>query len=274
MYYWQHELLKRSIRYLGLNSKEVGIFQNFLGSVECFNERNFEDAVVDELFMTDDFKPINEMNELVPMNMALVTQNNENALVPMNNENTALVLANHKFDKIVETQIVTYVRNGITDTKKIEGLLKEINEIPDKPSSEKTYFELMYDTIGKNINQENIAAVLTGNTNYFIKNVDNTMDMIKDTIAKYNIASIKAHRITEKVLRKTSRGTHSLIFLVTMLITWYGYATFYVAKIIENINKLRVLAIENGPNHLAIENGQDRQEIENAPTRRAIENKK
>ena len=268
----QHELLKRSIHYLGLNSKDIGIFQNFLGSIECFNERNFEEAVVDELFMTDDFKPINEMNELVPMKMAVVPMNSKSSVGTMSNENTALVLANYKFDKIVETQIVTYVRNGITDTNKIENLLKEINKKSDKPSSEKTYFELMYDTIGKNINQENIAAVLTGNTNYFIKNVDNTMDMIKDTIAKYNIASIKAHRITEKVIRKTTRGTQSLIFLVMMLITWYGHATFCVAKIIENMNKMRILAIENGPTIQEIENVPTRQTIENGPSRRAIEN--
>lgn len=254
-----HELLKRTIGHL-VNSKDVGIFQNFLKSIECFNERNFEEAVIDELFELEDFAPINEENALVPLNNMAVT--NDNALVAMSNENTALVPANYNFDKIVKNQIVTYVRNGITDPAKIEKLLKEINENPDKPASEKTYYELIYDTISKNINQESIAAALTGNTNFFIKNVDNTIDTIQDTIAKYHIASIKAKRMTEKVMTKTARGSRSIVYLVMMLIAWYGYATFCVTKIIVNINKMRNLAIENRPNNRAIQNSQNL-EIEN-----------
>ena len=251
-----HELLKRTIGHL-VNSKDVGIFQNFLKSIECFNERNFEEAVIDELFELEDFAPINEENALVPLNNMAVT--NDNTLVAMSNENTALVPANYKFDKIVKNQIVTYVRNGITDPAKIEKLLKEINENPDKPASEKTYYELIYDTISKNINQESIAAALTGNTNFFIKNVDNTIDTIQDTIAKYHIASIKAKRMTEKVMTKTARGSRSIVYLVMMLIAWYGYATLCVTKIIVNINNMRNLAIENIPNNPAI---QDRRNIE------------
>ena len=258
-----NELLKRTINHLGLNSNDVGIFQNFLKSIECFNEINFEEAVIDELFELEDFAPVSESNELVPMNnMAIVRSNNENSIVAMSNENTALVPANYKFDKIVKNQIVTYVRNGITNPQKIEQLLKEINENSDKPASEKTYYELIYDTVSKNINQESIAAALTGNTNFFIKNVDNTIDMIQDTIAKYHIASIKAKRMTEKVMTKTARGSRSIIYLVMMLITWYGYATFCVTKIIANMNKMRNLAIENGENYRAIKNSQNL-EIEN-----------
>jgi len=264
-----HELLKRTIDYLGLNSNDVGIFQNFLKSIDCFNERNFEEAVIDELFELEDFEPVSESNELVPMNnMALVTKNTQNVVVPMNTDNTALVPPNYKFDKIVKTQIITYVRNGITDPAKIEKLLKEINETPEKPASEKTYYELIYDTVSKNINKENIAAVLTGNTNYFMKQFDDTVDMIQDTIAKYNIASIKARRITEKVMTKTTRGTRSLIYLVMMLITWYGYATFCVAKIIVNVNKMRNLAIENGPSRQAIRDT-EKLAIENGPSGRS-----
>jgi hypothetical protein len=264
-----HELLKRTIDYLGLNSNDVGIFQNFLKSIDCFNERNFEEAVIDELFELEDFEPVSESNELVPMNnMALVTKSSQNVVVPMNTDNTALVPPNYKFDKIVKTQIITYVRNGITDPAKIEKLLKEINETPEKPASEKTYYELIYDTVSKNINKENIAAVLTGNTNYFMKQFDDTVDMIQDTIAKYNIASIKARRITEKVMTKTTRGTRSLIYLVMMLITWYGYATFCVAKIIVNVNKMRNLAIENGPSRQAIRDT-EKLAIENGPSGRS-----
>lgn len=254
-----HELLKRTIDHLGLNSKDVGIFQNFLKSIECFNERDFEGAVIDEIFELEDFSQINEDNDnaLVTLNDMVVT--NDNTLVAMSNENTALVPANYKFDKIVKNQIVTYVRNGITNPQKIEQLLKEINENPDKPASEQTYYELIYDVISKNVNKESISAVLTGNTNYFIKNVDNTIDMIQDTIAKYHIASIKARRMTEKVMTKISRGTRSIVYLVMMLFAWYGYATLCVTKIIVNINNMRNLAIENIPNNPAI---QDRRNIE------------
>ena len=254
-----HELLKRTIDHLGLNSKDVGIFQNFLKSIECFNERDFEGAVIDEIFELEDFSQINEDNDnaLVPLNNMVVT--NDNTLVAMSNENTALVPANYKFDKIVKNQIVTYVRNGITNPQKIEQLLKEINENPDKPANEQTYYELIYDVISKNVNKESISAVLTGNTNYFIKNVDNTIDMIQDTIAKYHIASIKARRMTEKVMTKISRGTRSIVYLVMMLFAWYGYATLCVTKIIVNINNMRNLAIENIPNNPAI---QDRRNIE------------
>lgn len=254
-----HELLKRTIDHLGLNSKDVGIFQNFLKSIECFNERDFEGAVIDEIFELEDFSQINEDNDnaRVPLNNMVVT--NDNTLVAMSNENTALVPANYKFDKIVKNQIVIYVRNGITNPQKIEQLLKEINENPDKPASEQTYYKLIYDVISKNVNKESISAVLTGNTNYFIKNVDNTIDMIQDTIAKYHIASIKARRMTEKVMTKISRGTRSIVYLVMMLFAWYGYATLCVTKIIVNINNMRNLAIENIPNNPAI---QDRRNIE------------
>jgi hypothetical protein len=258
-----HELLKRTINHLGLNSNDLGIFQNFLKSIDCFNERNFEEAVIDELFELENFEPVSESNQLLPMNnMAVVTKNSQNEVVPMSTDSTALVPANYKFDKIVETQIITYVRNGITDPAKIEKLLKEINETPEKPASEKTYYELICDTVSKNVNQESIAAALTGNTNYFMKQFDNTVDMIQDTIAKYHIASIKAKRMTEKVMIKTARGTRSIIYLVMMLITWYGYATFCVTKIMVNMNKMRNLAIENGPTRRAIQNSQNL-EIEN-----------
>ena len=258
-----HELLKRTIDHLGLNSKDVGIFQNFLKSIECFNERDFEGAVIDKIFESEDFSQINENNDnaLVPLNNMVVT--NDNTLVAMSNENTALVPANYKFDKIVKNQIVTYVRNGITNPQKIEQLLKEINENPDKPASEQTYYELIYDVISKNVNKESISAVLTGNTNYFIKNVDNTIDMIQDTIAKYHIASIKARRMTEKVMTKISRGTRSIVYLVMMLFAWYGYATLCVTKIIVNINNMRNLAIENRRDNLVIENRRDNLVIQN-----------
>lgn len=248
------ELLKRIIDYLGFKNTDTKILGNFLKSIECFNERNFEEYVTDELFNLKDFEPINENNELVPINnnMALVS------VVTMSNDNTALVPANYKFDKIVETQIITYVKNGITDPEKIKNLLKEINEKPDKPASEKTFYELAYDIIGKNINQENIAALMTGNINFFVEKYDNLVDKIEDTIAKYNIAAIKAKRMTSKVITKTTRGTRSIIFLIMMLFTWYGYATYCVAKIISNIQNMRNLAIEKSKN-LAIEDrGTDR----------------
>ena len=87
---------------------------------------------------------------------------------------------------------------------------------------------------------------------------DNLVDKIEDTIAKYNIAAIKAKRMTSKVITKTTRGTRSIIFLIMMLFTWYGYATYCVAKIISNIQNMRNLAIEKSKN-LAIEDrGTDR----------------
>jgi hypothetical protein len=261
-----HELLKRTINYLGLDSVDVGIFQNFLKSIECFNERNFEEKVIDELFESEDFTPVSESNQLVPMNnMALVTKNSQNEVVAISTDSTALVPPNYKFDKIVKNQIVTYVRNGITDPAKIEKLLKEINENPEKPASEKTYYELIYDTVSKNLNQESIAAALTGNTNHFMKQFDNTVDMIQDTIAEYNIASIKAKRMTEKVMTKTARGSRSIVYLVMMLITWYGWAMYCVTKIVVNMNKMRNLAIENGPTRQKIQNLKNL-EIENGPS--------
>jgi hypothetical protein len=53
--------------------------------------------------------------------------------------------------------------------------------------------------------------------------------------------------------------------------TWYAKATFCVTKIIVNMNKMRNLAIENGPTRRAIQNSQNLA-IENGATRRAIEN--
>jgi predicted house-cleaning noncanonical NTP pyrophosphatase (MazG superfamily) len=246
-----NELLKRTINYLGLNNRDVGILHNFMKSIECFNDRDFEKAVVNELFELEDFAKINED---VPNDMALVRSNNKNSIVATSNDNTALVPANYKFDEITKRQIVTYVRNGITDPVKIQNLLNEINENPDKPVSEKTYYELMYDTVIKNINEKNIAAVLTGNTNYFMKKIDDSIDMIQDTIAKYNIASIKARRITEKVTTKTTRGYYSFVYLVMLIWTWYGYATYSTSKIYLNINLLRRLAIEERARNQMIQN--------------------
>jgi len=94
-----HELLKRTINRLGLNKNDVGIFQNFLESIECFNERNFEEAVFDELFELEDIASVSESNELVQINnMAVVRSDNENSIVAMNTDSTALVPANYKFD--------------------------------------------------------------------------------------------------------------------------------------------------------------------------------
>ena len=277
------ELFKRTINYLGfgLNNKELAISQSFLKSIKCFSEINFEKAAINKIFEFEDFEDFEDFapvsktgDELVPIN----TKNSQNVVVPMSNENsivatntdsTALVPANYKFDekKIVETQILTYVRNGITDPATIKKLLKELKELkeitenPEKPASEKTTYELIYGIVIKHITQENIAALLTGNINYFIKQYDVTVEMIQDTIAKYNIALIKGRRMTDKSMIKIARGTRSLIFLVYMLITWYGYATICVTRIIVNINRIRILAITE---NLAIEN--------NRKTRRAIKN--
>jgi hypothetical protein len=276
-----HELLKRTLKktinYVGLDSVDVDIFQKFLGYIECFDERKFEEEVFYELFELEDIASETGY-QLAPINTkksqnVVVPISNKNSIVAMNTDSTdstdstALVPANYEFSKkIVKKQIATYVRNGIINPQQIEQLLKNIKEIketPEKPASEKTTFELMYAIVGEYITEERISALLTGNIYYFIKEYDVTIDMIRHTIAKSQIASINAKLIADKVMKMTSRGFQSLIFLVILLMSWYAKATFCVTQIIVNINRIRRIRNSAITENLAIENRATRRAIEN-----------